>query len=151
MSAHLHTHWGRSLSALPSPVLQTKIFLCPLKTWKRAPGSWSAHPLRCKYVRSCSIYPLLLGMLCSAQVPTESTNWGQWELMHGNVIPLLHQAGSWGRQTLLAVLGQGCQGLKADHSPVAQESNLHIKPVRSPFLTKWYLDVGAYPIQSLKK
>lgn len=58
--------------------------------------------------------------------------------MRGNVISLLHQAGSWGRQTLVAVLGQAYQGLKPDHSPIAQESTLNIKSVRSPFLTKWF-------------
>lgn len=138
MSAHLHPHWGRSLSALPSPVLQTKIFNGPLKRGTSLMDSISSQMQGCHAPAPVPIYPLLLGMLCSAQVPTETMKWGQWELMHGNMILLLGQADSWGRQTLAAVLGQACQRLKADHSPVAQESTLNIKPVMSPFLTKWF-------------
>lgn len=141
MSAHLHPHWGRSLSALPSPVLQTKNIYLPTEDLRRGTRlmvSISSQMQGCRALAPVPIYPLLLGMLCSAQVPTETMNWGQWALMHGNMILLPGQADSWGRQTLAAVLRQACQRLKANHSPVARESTLNIKPVRSPSLTKWF-------------
>lgn len=43
------------------------------------------------------------------------------------LVRLLGQAVSWDRQILVAVLGQAHQGLKADCSPVAQESALNIE------------------------
>lgn len=81
-SAHLHPHWGRSLSALPSPVLQTNIYL-PTEDLKRGTRLMVSTSLRRKDVCSCSIYPLLLGRLCSAlQKPqikdSESSCMGMW-------------------------------------------------------------------------
>lgn len=53
-SAHLHPHWGRSLSALPSPVLQTNIYL-PTEDLKRGTRLMVSTSLRRKDVCSCSI------------------------------------------------------------------------------------------------
>lgn len=140
MWVHTYTHTEEDLYLLCLALFcRQKIFNCPLKTWEGAPGPWSAYPLRCKDAVLWLLFPFILSCWACCALPKYLQKlWRQWELMHGNMILLPGQADSWGRQTLVAVLRQACQRLKANHSPVARESTLNIKPVRSPSLTKWF-------------